>query len=140
MDADTRVFVSACAVCAKSLALPACQPAMIPACSQPPLVLYRLGHRCLPPSQGNTTILTIIDCFSKAIRFVALPKHAIPQDIVSDHRPQFISQAWKSFCNAFCVTLSLSSGFNPHTNGQAEWANQELEVALQCVTVNNTST
>lgn len=28
----------------------------------------------LPPSAGNTVILTIIDCFSKAAHFVALPK------------------------------------------------------------------
>lgn len=28
----------------------------------------------LPPSHGNTVILTVVDCFSKAVHFIALPK------------------------------------------------------------------
>lgn len=69
----------------------------------------------LPPS-GNTVILTIIDRFSKAVHFIALPKlpsalkaakimtqqvfrlHDVPQDIVSDRGPQFTSRVWKEFC------------------------------------------
>lgn len=61
----------------------------------------------LPPSQGNTVILTIVDCFSKAAHFcpncplplklLNLVNHnvriyGIPMDVVSDHGPQFISQ------------------------------------------------
>ncbi|XP_061907774.1 uncharacterized protein LOC133652739 [Entelurus aequoreus] len=69
-----------------------------------------------PPSQGNTTILTIIDRFSKAAHFIPLPKlpssaetadlltthivrqHGIPVDIVSDRGPQFTSRVWRNFC------------------------------------------
>lgn len=34
--------------------------------------------------------------------------------------PQFISQVWKSFCQALGVTVSLSPGFHLQTNGQCE--------------------
>lgn len=109
----------------------------------------------LPPSQGNTTILTTVDRFSKAVHYVALPKlptahetaelmvqhvfrlHGIPSDIVSDRGPQFISQVWKAFCQALGASVSLSSGFHPQTNRQCERANQDLEAALCCVAVQN---
>lgn len=80
----------------------------------------------LPPSEENGTILTIVDCFSKAAHFIPLPKlptaletgnllithvfklHGIPQDIGSDQGPQFISQVWKAFSQALEITFSLS--------------------------------
>lgn len=89
----------------------------------------------LPPSVGNTTILTIIDCFSMAAHFVALPKlrtalettwlftmhvfclYGIPEDIVSDRGPQFI----------YGAMVSLSTVFHLQSNGQTKWTNQELE-------------
>ncbi|KAI3372064.1 hypothetical protein L3Q82_006708 [Scortum barcoo] len=78
----------------------------------------------LPSSTNNTTSLTIVDRFSKASRFVALPKlpsaretadlltvlvvplHGIPQDIVSG--PQFISYVWREFCRWLGATRSRS--------------------------------
>ncbi|XP_039463522.1 uncharacterized protein LOC120436733 [Oreochromis aureus] len=109
----------------------------------------------LPPSAGNTVILTIVDRFSKAAHFVALPKlptaletarpltnhvfrlHGIPDDIVSDRGPQFTSRVWKEFCASFGSKVSLSSGYHPQSNGQSERANQELEAALRCVASSN---
>ncbi len=64
----------------------------------------------LPPSQGNTVILVVVDRFSKAAWFIPLPKlpsaketaelimnhvfreFGIPLDIVSDRGPQFSSR------------------------------------------------
>ncbi|KAK9533156.1 hypothetical protein VZT92_008305 [Zoarces viviparus] len=111
----------------------------------------------LPPSGGNTTILTIVDRFSKAVHFIPLPKlpsametadllvlhvfrlHGIALDIVSDRGPQFSSQVWKAFCRELGATASLSSGYHPQTNGQTERANQDLESALRCVTAHQPS-
>lgn len=102
----------------------------------------------LPPSQGNTVIFTVIDRFSKSAHFIPLPQlptateianillhhlfchHSIPADMVSDRSPQFISQVWKALCSALGATVSLTSGYHPQPNGQAERANQELEAAL----------
>lgn len=77
----------------------------------------------LVPSEVNTVVLTVIDRFSKDAHFVSLPKflsafktaqimiqlHEIPND-VSDHGPQFISQVWRTFCEALGASISLSTG------------------------------
>ncbi len=80
--------------------------------------------------------MVIVDRFSKAARFIPLPKlptaketaelvinhvfrvFGIPQDIASDRGPQFASQFWQVFCQSLGATVSLSSGFHPESNGQ----------------------
>ncbi|KAL0149392.1 hypothetical protein M9458_055303, partial [Cirrhinus mrigala] len=67
----------------------------------------------LPPSQGHTTVLSVVDRFSKGCRFIPLPKlptametaealcnavfryYGLPEDIVSDRGPQFTSRLCK---------------------------------------------
>lgn len=61
--------------------------------------------------------------------------YGIPLDIVLDLGPQFMLQVWKAFGNTLAASVSLSSGFHFQTNGQAEWANQDLEATLRCVVV-----
>ena len=63
--------------------------------------------------------------------------HSIPRDIVSDRGPQFTSRVWQAFCRGIGASVSLSSGYHPQTNGQAERANQALEATLRCVTTSN---
>ena len=160
MDKDIREYVSACTVCArgKSSHRPAAgllQPLPIPGRPWSHIAVDFVTG--LPTSKGNTTIFTIVDRFSKAAHFLALPKlptaqqtaeilcrdvvrlHGIPVDIVSDRGPQFISQVWKAFCAALGTQVSLSSGFHPQSNGQTERANQDLESALRCVAATNPS-
>ncbi|KAI3364494.1 hypothetical protein L3Q82_011280 [Scortum barcoo] len=135
MEADIRGFVQACTVCArgKSSHQPPSgllQPLSVPGRPWSHIALDFVTG--LPPSNGKTVILTIVDRFSKAAHFVALAKlptaretadllanhvvrlHGIPWDIVSDRGPQFISQT--------------------------ERTNQDLESALRCVTAGNQST
>ena len=154
MAADTREFVATCSVCARSKAS-----------HQAPAGLLRplpIPHRPwshiavdfitgLPPSEGNTVVLTIVDRFSKAAHFIPLSRlpsaletanllvvhvfrlHGIPVDIVSDRGPQFAARTWRAFCLALGASASLSSGYHPQTNGQTERANQDLGAALRCV-------
>ncbi len=97
-----------------------------------------------PNSNGYTTILTNIDRFSKSCRLIPLPKlptaletaehlcnqvfrfYGLPEDIVSDRGPQFTSRLWAAFFKALEVNISLTSGYHPQSNGQAERLNQEL--------------
>ncbi|KAL0146797.1 hypothetical protein M9458_057736 [Cirrhinus mrigala] len=97
-----------------------------------------------PVSDENTCILVIIDRFSKFCRLIPLKRlptaletaeclfnhvfryYGLPEDIVSDRGPQFISRVWKAFFKLLGVTVSLSSGYHPQTNGQTERKIQEV--------------
>ncbi len=98
----------------------------------------------LPNSDGHSTILTVVDRFSKACRLIPLPKlptaletaellcnqvfcfYGLPEDILSDRGPQFTSRLWSAFFKALEINVSLTSGYHPQSNGQAERLNQEL--------------
>uniref|UniRef100_A0A3P9LW77 Gypsy retrotransposon integrase-like protein 1 n=1 Tax=Oryzias latipes TaxID=8090 RepID=A0A3P9LW77_ORYLA len=158
MNQDVREYIAACAVCARSKS-PNTPPAgflhPLPTPHRPWSHLAVDFVTGLPPSQGNMVILTVVDRFSKAVHFIPLTQlpsttetakilvdkvfrhHGIPSDIVSDRGPQFISQVWRAFCSALGASVSLSSGYHPQTNGQAERANQELEASLRCLAAQN---
>ncbi|KAI3371556.1 hypothetical protein L3Q82_023590 [Scortum barcoo] len=77
MEADIRGFVQACTVCArgKSSHQPPSgllQPLSVPGRPWSHIALDFVTG--LPPSNGKTVILTIVDRFSKAAHFVALAK------------------------------------------------------------------
>lgn len=55
----------------------------------------------------------------------------LPEDIVSDRGPQFISRFWRAFLRLLGVTVSLSSGYHPQTNGQTERKIQEISRFLR---------
>uniref|UniRef100_A0A8C7WS09 Integrase catalytic domain-containing protein n=1 Tax=Oryzias sinensis TaxID=183150 RepID=A0A8C7WS09_9TELE len=158
MECDVREFVAACEVCARSKSThspPAGLLHPLPVPQRPWSHLAVDFVSGLPPSQGDTVILTVIYRFSKSAQFIPLPKlptatemadimvqnvfrhHGIPSDIVSDRGPQFVSQVWRAFCSALGATVSLTSGHHPQSNGQAERANQELEAALRCLAAQN---
>lgn len=93
----------------------------------------------LPPSDSNTTILTIVDRLSKVVHYIPLPKlpsvaETAELRVLSDCGPQFSTQLRKTFCQALGSSNSLSYGYHPQTNGQTERANQDLGAALWCVT------
>ncbi|KAK3511170.1 hypothetical protein QTP70_032139 [Hemibagrus guttatus] len=52
--------------------------------------------------------------------------YGLPEDIVSDRGSQFTSQVWRVFCNQLGINVSLTSGYHPQSNGQAERLNQEV--------------
>ncbi|XP_065821877.1 uncharacterized protein lrfn4b [Labrus bergylta] len=160
LEKDIKEYVAACPVCSQ------CKSSRRP----PPGLLLPLPvpHRPwsdisldfvtgLPPSEGKTTVLTVVDRFSKMVHFIPLPKlpsaketaeallsnvfrlHGFPKDVVSDRGPQFISKFWKAFCSLLGATVSLSSGYHPESNGQTERMNQELETCLRCLVSHNPS-
>ncbi|KAL0185666.1 hypothetical protein M9458_017336, partial [Cirrhinus mrigala] len=144
---DTIQFVRNCAICNASKVphrLPAglLQPLPVPQRPWSHIALDFVTD--LPLSNGHTTILSVVDRFSKGCRFIPLPKiptametaehlcnwvfrfYGLPEDIVSDRGPQFTSRLWSSFFHLLGVNVSLTSGYHPQANGQAERLNQEL--------------
>ncbi|KAL0203678.1 hypothetical protein M9458_001696 [Cirrhinus mrigala] len=147
MAQDIRRYVRGCQECAMSKTpqhLPSGKllPLPIPWHPWPHLGVDFVTD--LPPSDGYTCILVIVDRFSKACRLIPLRglptamettellfnhvfrNFGLPEDIVSDRGPQFISQVWRSFFSLLGVTVSLSSGYHSQSNGQTERKIQEI--------------
>ncbi len=152
MARDVRRFVQGCPNCAISKSsrhLPAGKILPLPIPNRPWSHLGVDFITDLPVSVGNTCILVIIDRFSKfchLILLAGLPTalqtaelifnqvvryYGIPEDIVSDRGPQFISRVWKAFFSLLDVTISLSSGYHPQSNGQTERKIQDVGRFLQ---------
>lgn len=55
---------------------------------------------------------------------------SLPSDVFSERGPQFTARLCCEFCCLLGISVSLSSGFHPQTNGQTERINQQLENAL----------
>ena len=103
----------------------------------------------LPPYQGNTTILVVVDQFSKGIHLGMLPAthtahmtaslfinimvkiHGIPRSLVSDRYPLFIRKFWQDLFHASGTLLRMSSSYHPQTDGQTEVLNRVIEQYLR---------
>ncbi len=103
----------------------------------------------LPDSHGHDAILMIVDRFSKAIIPVACniklsaegwarilrdhvyAKHGMPQAVISDRGPQFVSQFMKELYRMLDIIPNASTVFHPQTDGQTERVNQEVEKYLR---------
>lgn len=99
----------------------------------------------LPPSEGFTTILVMVDRLSKMAHFlpmVGTPSaietahifikeilriHKLPSNIVSDRGVQFTFRIWRALGKALKVELCLSSAYHPQINRQTECTNQTQE-------------
>lgn len=79
-----------------------------------------------PLSDGNLTILAIVDCFSKLVHFIPLVNlpsyflYGLPSNIISDCEPQFTSQVWQAFCKVLGTSSSLTTGYYPQMDRQRE--------------------
>ncbi|KAI2645188.1 Transposon Tf2-11 polyprotein [Labeo rohita] len=152
MRRDTIRYVQSCSVCAMSTS-----PRQLPTGKLVPLPIPQRpwSHigvdfvTDLPAAEGNTCILVMVDRFSKMCKFFPLKglptametaeilfqhlfRHfGLPEEIVSDRGPQFISHVWKAFFKLLGVSVNLSSGYHPQTNGQTERKIQELRRYLR---------
>ena len=55
----------------------------------------------------------------------------LPDSIISDRGPQFVVGIMKELNHILGIKMKLSTAFHPHTDGQTERMNQELEQYLQ---------
>ena len=96
-----------------------------------------------PSSKGRRFILAITDYFSKwaeaiplkevkasnVIKFVkhhVIYRFGIPQRIVNDNGPQFITQAFQRFCAKFKIQSVSSTAYYPAANGLAKLSTRLL--------------
>ena len=102
----------------------------------------------LPPSEGFTHLLTIIDRTTRwpeAIPMVqtsttdcaiALIRHwiarfGVPLDMTSDRRPQFTSALWNEVANKLGIQVHRTTAYHPQSNGLVERFHRTLKAALK---------
>ncbi|KAK3530048.1 hypothetical protein QTP86_010336 [Hemibagrus guttatus] len=147
LGSDVEEYVRSCPTCAQartSRLLPEglLEPLSIPRRPWSHLSVDFLTD--LPDSGGFTTVMVVVDRFSKGCKLIPLKglptalqsaeamfhhvfrNFGLPEDIVSDRGPQFTSRVWGSLCARLGIGVSLSSGYHPQSNGQAERLNQEI--------------
>ena len=103
----------------------------------------------LPESKGNNVILVIVDRFSKKIEGIpttteltskgvaelfrdhVFKQHGLPQKVISDQGPQFVSHFMADLLALLGIKHNRSTAYHPQTDGQTERINQELEQYLR---------
>lgn len=104
----------------------------------------------LPSSDRYSTILVVVDKFTKYGHFIPLAHpftalkvaqlymanvyklHGMPSAIISDRDKVFTSTLWQELFHLSDTQLLMSSAFHPQTDGQTECLNQCLEGFLRC--------
>lgn len=103
----------------------------------------------LPVSQGYDSIMVVIDRFTKMLHAIPTTEtvtsegiarlfrdhvwklHGLPQQVISDRGPQFVSGCMKALYQLLDIKGTPSTAFHPQTDGQTERANQEIEQFLR---------
>uniref|UniRef100_A0A9J8B635 Gypsy retrotransposon integrase-like protein 1 n=1 Tax=Cyprinus carpio carpio TaxID=630221 RepID=A0A9J8B635_CYPCA len=152
MSRDVSRYVQGCSICAVAdtpRKLPEGKLVPLPIPERPWTHIGVDFMTDLPPSQGYTSVLVVVDRFSKSCKLIpikGLPTalqtaealfhqvfhhFELPEDIVSDRGPQFISHVWTAFFRLLWLSISLSSRYHPQTNGQTERKIQEVRRFLR---------
>jgi hypothetical protein len=103
----------------------------------------------LPLSNGFDCIMVVVDRLTKERHYSACNTtmkahelgnifvrdiyrlHGLPDSIVSDRGPLFVSEFWKAVCHRLQTTIALSTAYHPETDGGTENANAYLEQYLR---------
>ncbi|KAM1560040.1 hypothetical protein TB1_003309 [Malus domestica] len=93
-----------------------------------------IGKIYLASTKGHTFIIVATDCFTKWVEASAvktiilaavkkfietkiLHKYGVPETIVRDRGPSFISKEVEEFANKFKIKMIQSSPYYPQSNG-----------------------
>ena len=122
------------------------QPLSIPERVWTKISMYFIN--ALPPSNGHTVVMVVVDRLSKYAHFVPMKHpyttaimaqafvsqiirlHGIPFSIDSDMDPIFLSSSLQALFKLQGTKLCMSSSYHPQTDGQTNVINRVLEQYL----------
>ena len=99
----------------------------------------------LPTSHGYDALLIVVDRLSKWVHVIPNTSdinsvgvarlfwdyiwrhHGLPEEIISDHGTQFVSQFMHELNKLLGIKTAASTAYHPQTDGQTECINQEIE-------------
>ncbi|XP_061993942.1 uncharacterized protein LOC133711877 [Rosa rugosa] len=105
----------------------------------------------LPNDQGKSVLWVIVDRFSKYVHFIPISHpytaktiaelfvkeifrlHGMPEAIVTNRDPIFLSQFWEAFFKMQGTKLHRSTAYHPESDGQTENLNRTVEQYLRCM-------
>ena len=104
----------------------------------------------LPPSQGQTHLLTVVDLYTRWPEAISLKstdtescakalichwiaRFGIPLDITSDRGPQFTSRLWASITKLLGIAHHHTTAYHPQSNGLVECFHRHLKVAMRAL-------
>ncbi|KAF8389533.1 hypothetical protein HHK36_024048 [Tetracentron sinense] len=141
MNKEIKSFVAECDVCQRHKGETVAPPGLLQPLPIPSQIWMDISMDFivgLPPSQGKTVILVVVDRLSKYAHFTAMSHpytassvahayvenvfklHGMPASIVSDRDAVFMSQFWQEFFKMQGTTLKRSTSYHPQTDGQTE--------------------
>ena len=150
INADIRDFVRAC---------PHCQRAKVQRHTKPPMGSFqtpdsRFQHihvdlvGPLPPSHGNSYLLTVVDRFTRWPEAIPLPtmdavtvarhlvsgwiaRFGVPEVITTDRGSQFESRLWTELSKLLGTSRIRTCAYHPEANGMVERFHRQLKTALR---------
>ena len=148
-----KEYIKSCEVCARSKAIHhrpygLLQP--LPCPRRPWASISMDLITDLPLVNSYDSVLVVVDRFTKMAHFTPCSKtisgegmvhlllnnvvrlHGLPDDVISDRGPQFVSHFWQRLLQTLGISVKLSSAYHPQTDGQTERVNQILEQYLRC--------
>ena len=104
--------------------------------------------RPLPPSQGYTHLLTMVDRFTRWPEAIPLSstetkdiatacvthwvaRFGVPKEITSDRGAQFTSQMWNSVCELLGININRTTAHHAQSNGLVERFHHSMKGSLQ---------
>ena len=101
----------------------------------------------LPPSQGHTHLLTIVDRFTRwpeaiplkgtdtetcarALVLHWITRFGMPLDLTSDRGAQFTSKLWATITKLLGIKLHHTTAYHPQVNGLLECFSLSFEVVI----------
>ncbi len=102
----------------------------------------------LPPSQGCTHLLTIVDRFTRWPEAIPLgstdtvslarafsrnwiARFGVPRDMTSDRGAQFVSELWSATAQLLGISLHRTTAYHPQANGLVERFHRSFKAALR---------